>query len=326
MVKSVLAVLVAVGLIAGALFVRNDVLDGRSLIGGGGGGAPVAGGGAAPEVPEGEVRVACDAALGDGCPEGATRLDVTAMLAAFEDDAQAFEVVVAPSIVLELIEGSGTTQARFAAERDVLATSPLLLAVAGSRSAAVQEACGAAVTWTCAADLVQEGALTLGLTDPDARTDGLAALAALTGGFLDTATYSTNSLSGSDFFTWLDALGAGSQVSADPVSTLIRFNGSRNDSAVVIEAPGLGTIGRSAQAVPDTHWPEPLASVAVVAVAVAGTEADVRPVAHAAAESLLAVGWRGPDGTPVEDGPPLDPDDDGLPSGGVLFALQDRWN
>lgn len=328
MVKTVLAVLVAVALVVGAVVVRSDVLGGRSLLdGGGGGGDVVLPDGSEPaEVAEGEVRVACDAALGEGCPEGATRLDLAALLAAFQAPAVAYDVVVAPSVIIEYIEQSQTSRTRFVEEREVLARTPVVLAALG-RAASGLDGCGPPVTWACAADLLAAGDMRPGFEDPDDSSEGLVALAALTGGALETTAYSLATLSGEGFLNLVDDLDAADPVGADPpLLRLIVRGGAVNDAALVLEADAQQTLAASQRTPPSLHWPTPLASLAVVAVAVEGRDADVGPVAEAGAEALMAAGWRGPDGAPVEDGPPLDVEDDGLPSGGVLFALQQRWN
>lgn len=326
MIKSFLAAVVAVGLIVGAVYVRGAFL-------GEGGGDPAASDGqpAAP-ADAGEMAVVCDAALAEGCPEGAERLDAAGILAAYAGDPLAYDVVVAPTALVELIEGSQTTQARFAAEREVVATTPLVVAVAPIASGDIDAVCGSSVTWGCLAELVVSGELSPGLTDPAGRTDGLVALAALTGGFLDRPAFTTNDLGGAAFLTWLDAIQAQGQVVAAPLEALIQFNGARNDSAVVLEAPAVGVVGRAAQNVPDLHWPTPLAHLAVTAVGLQATDADdVAGVAEDAAEALATVGWRDAGGAlrgdpGVAGDPPGElPDDDGLPGGGTLFALQDRF-
>lgn len=322
--KTALAVVAAVALVAGALFVRSDLLDGRSLLDGG----DVAGGSEAPAEggDEGDVRVACDAALGDGCPEGADRVALDDLLAAFQGQEAAYEVVVAPSVVIEYIEQSQTSRVRFGEDREVIARTPVLIASLGDGAAGL-DACGTQLTWTCVTDLLATGDLRPGFADPDQDSEGLVALAALTGGTLNTTSFSLQTLSTESFLTLVDDLGAANPVGSDPpLLRLIGRGGAANNAAVALEAPTVQTLAGSQRTPPNLHWPTPLASVAVVAVGVEGVnDGDVAAVAEAATQSLQAAGWRGPDGAPVSEGPPLD-DDDGLPSGGVLFALQQRWD
>lgn len=319
MIKSVLAAVVAIALIVGAFMVRTRFIEGDDT-------TPVPTGSAEPvRPPDAELRVACDALLAQSCPPGSSRLDLTELLAAFEAQPIAYDALIAPTVVVDVIEQSRTSRARFDANRAILATTPLVLAVSVSRDELVASACGQAVTWLCAADLVQETSLTLATADPQDDTEGIAAVAAMTGGFLDTSAYNTNSLGGGGFLDWVDVLSDQTQISSTPVQQLIQFGGARNDSAVTTEATGLTQVRRAAQNVPDLFWPTPLASLQIVAVAVDGADqAAVDTIGQQTAALLSEQGWRGPDGQPATEGPPLDLDDDGLPSGGTLFTLRDR--
>ncbi|MGI9017196.1 MAG: hypothetical protein ACR2HR_08860 [Euzebya sp.] len=317
-VKTVLAVAVTIGLIVGALYVRSTFIEGD----GGGvitdGSTPASGGG-------GDLRVACDAMVGTACPEGAAQLDLDGLLAAFGAATVEFDMIVAPSVVVEFIEQSQTSRARFDPTRDVVATTPLVLAVAVSRDEVMADTCADRVTWSCLAGLVQGGQLQPSFGAPQSSSEGLLAVAALTGGFFDDPRFSTNVLGGSGFLGWVDALNDQSQFSPTPVQRLIQFNGAQNDSAVAIEAVGYRNVERAAQNRPELFWPTPLAYVQVVAVAVGGADVgDVQALGREVGEALAEAGWRGPDGGPVTDGPPLDLQDDGLPSGGTLFALRER--
>ena len=72
-------------------------------------------------------------------------------------------------------------------------------------------------------------------------------------------------------------------------------------------------------------YPEPVASLAVVAVAVGDADPDdARDVGEQVGAQLRDAGWRGPDGASADGGPAVG-EDDGLPSGGVLVALRQRW-
>lgn len=319
MVRSVLAAVMAIALIVGALVIRTRFIEADAP-------TPVAiEGTEAERPPDAELRVACDALLGKACPEGSSRLDLTELLSAFEEQPAGYDALIAPSVVVDLIEQSRTSRARFDPQRAVLATTPLVVAVSVSRDELVASACGQAVTWSCAADLVQEASLTPATADPQDDTEGLAAMAAMTGGFLKTPAYNTNALGGGGFLDWVDVLTDQTEISSTPVQQLIQFGGARNDSAVTTEATGLTQVRRAAQNVPDLFWPTPLASLQIVAVAVDGADQSaVDEIGQRAAELLSEQGWRGPDGQPTTEGPPLDLDDDGLPSGGTLFTLRDR--
>lgn len=329
--KTVLAVIAAVALIAGALFVRSDVLDGRGLLEG-----QVRGAGTGSEGPDDDdeadvagapVAVACDASLGEGCPEGSQRLDLDDLLAAFAEDDEAHDVVIAPAVVIELIEQSQTSRVAFSAQRDPVARTALVVAALGT-AAEGMAACGAEPTWGCAGDLLAAGELRPGFADPDSDSGGLVALAALTGGALGRTSYARQDLSGPVFLSLVDDLEAASPVGSDPpLLRLIGRNGAANNAALVFEAPTLATLAASQRTPPTLLWPTPLTAIDVVVVGTGDTDpAEVDAVRDAAAAALLDAGWRGPDGAPAGDGPPLPADDDGLPGGGVLFALQELWN
>lgn len=318
--RTALAVVVAVALVVGALYVRTTVISPDEE-----GPQPVADGTDRPLVPQdGEVRVACDATLGAACPSGSDVMRLDELLGAFQTQPVVHDILVAPTRVVELIEQSRTSRVTFGDDRAVVATTPLVLATAASLDEVVADACPT-VTWSCVADLVDRGALTPAVTDPTRTASGLLAFAAMTGGFLDDPAFSTNVLGGSAFFGWLDAVAAQVPVVSDPLNDLILFNGARNTGAVVIEAVAVDAVGRAATNAPDLSWPTPLAWVGATAVAVGGVDpAAVEEVGRAVGESLLAAGWRGPDGAAVVDGsPPLDPAADALPNGGVLFSLRE---
>lgn len=317
MIRSVLAAVVAVGLIVGAVYVRGAFLED-------GGADPVADGSEAPDG-DGELAVACDAALGDGCPEGADRRSLAELLTAFQVQPVVYDVLVAPTRVIELIEESRLSRAVLGQDRRPLAITPLVLATATRVQAEIDATCPM-MTWSCAAGLLQDEVLTPAITDPTRTSTGLLAVGALTGGFLDDPGYSTNQLSGAGFFGWLDAVDQQVAVAGDPLNDLILFAGARNTAAVIVEAVAVDVAARTATNAPVLHWPTPVASLAVAAVSVDGTDGDrVAEVAEAASTALRAQGWRGPDGTPVPDGaPPLDPTADALPGGGTLFSLREQ--
>ncbi|HUG85927.1 MAG TPA: hypothetical protein VMM13_15295 [Euzebya sp.] len=324
--KTILAVIAAAALIAGALFVRTEVLDGRSLVDGVTDGSQVAVGEEAPQ-PEEDVRVACDAALGDGCPAGAGRLSLDALLTAFQQQEVAFEVLIAPSAVVELIESSQTSQARFGNDRTTIATTPLIAVVQASQAEAVEQACGTDVTWRCLGELIEDGGTRTAFPDPRSRTEGITVLAALAGGFFETTSYNANSFGDAAFLGWLDGVRAGSSTDPDPVLTLIARSGAENNSAITIEATGLLTAQQgSDRLATEIYWPAPVASLSVVAVGIGGADPDAAAdTVDAAGQALGEAGWRGPDGAPIDGGPAIG-DDDGLPSGGVLFSLRGEWN
>ncbi len=318
--RSALAALVAVALVTGAVYLRTTVIAPE------GPGDATDDGSVVVVQPDEDVTVLCDSLLGDACPAGSTMVDLAGLLSALQGEERP-DVLVAPSAVVDLVEQSRTSRAALGADRIAVATTALVATVAVSRDEVVGQACPTAVTWSCLADLLREGSLAPGVTDPVGTTEGIAAFAALTGGFLGSDSYSSNALGGADFFGWLDAVQSGIRTASDPLNDLILFGGARNDAAVLVEARALDVLGRAATNVPDLFWPTPLASLSVVAVGIDGTDQGVvDEVGQAVGRALQDAGWRGPDGAaPSPEAPVLDPAADGLPNGGVLFALRDRW-
>lgn len=316
MIKSVLAAVVAIALVVGAVYVRSTFIEGS-----GPGGEPPG----EPDVPvDTDLVVACDEILGPSCPTGSSRMDLDELLVAFESASPDFDVLVAPSVVVEFIEQSQRSDTTFVGARTVVAVTPLVMAVATARDEVVAEGCSEQVSWDCAADLITGRLVEPALADPQRDSAALLGYAALTGGFVDSTQYSRNDLGGSTFIGWLDAVESQVGLASAPVQQLIQFGGARNDAAVTTEAVGLETVRRAAQNVPDLFWPTPLASLQVVAVGVGDTdEAAVQDLGNAVGQALQGEGWRGPDGQPVSEGPAADLADDGLPSGGTLFALRD---
>lgn len=322
--KQVLAAIVAVALVGGAWWVRTEVIapaeDSPVVVDGGQGG----------DSPAAQGPVLCDEVLGEACPAGATVLDSVGIVDALADRASDAAVVLAPSLVVEMVEQSGRSAVTLDSDRVVVATTPLVVAVAAGRA---DDVCP---TWTCVQQRVATGGLRPGLADPSSDTVGVAALAALAGGwFSDTGgQFNLNGFSTGEFIAWLAAVRGEAIVSSSPVQDIIRFTGSRNDSAVVTEADAIQVLQRAASAPPVLTHPEPLAVLTVVAVGIDGNSDLAGDVAVAARQPLLDAGWRGPDGatpdsehTPDAPALPADPvADDGLPSGGVTIALQQRWS
>jgi hypothetical protein len=319
-VRTALAVVVAVGLVAGALYLRTTVI------------APDAGGAAdvatdadgppAADVPE-DLVVACDADLGDACPAGAQVLDGSALAAAFVDRADPPDVLVAPTAAVEQLEQVGPGAPTFSAERPVVATSPFVLVTATSAGEQVADACPE-VTWACAADLVSSGSFDLGTPSPG-TTAGVAALAPLTGGFLGEADFAANAFQSPEFLDWVGVVGDRVRRGGDPLRELLQFGGAQTRGAVVLEAQAQRVLATAARGA-DVAWPSPLATLDVTAVALDGVDPGVaEEVGAAVGRALRAAGWRGPDGAPpagaLDGAPALDPADDGLPSGGVLLSL-----
>ena len=316
--KQVLAVLAAVALIGGAWFVRTEFIAPTDDAGGSTQVDDVA------EQPVTGLDVVCDELLGNACPSGSVRRDSADLVEAFSIPEVPHDVLVAPAIVVQMIEESGRSSATLSEERPTVATTPIVLVVAAGRDAEVT-ACG--TTWTCASTLVTAGDLRPAFADPADETAGITGLAALAGGYFSEAgdSFSRGGFDTGGFVGWLDAVQRESTQTSSAVGNLVLFGGAQNDSAIVTEAEALDATARAAQNVPVILYPEPIASLSVVAVAVGDTDpGDAADVGEQVGAQLRDAGWRGPDGASSEGGPALG-DDDGLPSGGVLIALRQRW-
>ena len=159
--KQVLAVLAAVALIGGAWFVRTEFIAPTDDTGGTTQVDDVA------EEPATGLDVVCDELLGDACPAGSTRRDSADLVEAFSIPEVPHDVLVAPAIVVQMIEESGRSSATLSEERPTVATTPIVLVVAAGRDAEVT-ACG--TTWTCASTLVTAGDLRPAFADPADET------------------------------------------------------------------------------------------------------------------------------------------------------------
>lgn len=312
--KQVLAVIAAIALIGGAYYARTEIIAPS-------GDTPTASEGPA-EAPAGTV--ACDAVLGNACPAGSDRLDAAALLDAFAGTAAPYEVVIAPSVTLDMITGSARSQVDFDADAEVLATTVMVVVTATPQvRATVDDPCGADPTWTCVAGLVADGTLRTGLADPKTTSDGIVGLTSLAAGFLDGAgeRFSLTGFGSAAFLGWTNE--ARQNLSETGVASILQFNGARNNAAVVTEAEALDVISRAAAADRlSLRYPAPHTVVRVVATGVNG--AGVGRAAGGVGDALVEAGWRGPDGT-APDGAPALPADDGLPDGGAMYALRERW-
>jgi hypothetical protein len=312
-VRTALALVVALALVGGALYVRAEVIIGGADVADAGGDAV------------GGAVIACDEALGDGCPGGSQRLALEVMAAELEADPGAYDVVLAPSVVVDLLAASPTGRVDFGSPVPVASTTAVLV-VHRSRASSFEASC-VEVTWACIGDLVRSGELTPGFTDPSRSSEGLVALAALAGGHLGRTDYPSNAFREPTFLTWLDGVAGTAEIRPDPVASIVQFNGAQNDSAITFEATG-GLRAGSIDGGPAVFVPTPIAAVEVVAIGLGAIdEAIVEEAAEAARTSLAGSGWREPDGA-APDGTAddqLPAPDDGLPSGAVLFSLRETW-
>lgn len=327
-VSRVLALVVAVGLVLGALAVRNRGDDGTEVVSGGGGELTVS-------CPT-EWRALCSDTLPGTDVRTAGADAIAAALTSGEGTA------VLPSAWADVIDDARTRAGRDPLVRsDVLATTPLVVVAFADRAAVLAGACGvevSAVDWTCIGehagsrweDLggdVRWGTVVPGHLAPTSAT-GLVATAGVIGARTGIP-YSLNDLRDVGFTSWFGrverAVASFRPPGGSHLSAMVTRGPSAANIAMVTEAElatrGLDTaFGRLVVAVP-----QPLHEVAIVAV---GTDPGlVEDVTDAVSiEALADSGWRTsaavPAGSPLSDLPPVTP----TPSGGVLTAVLDVWD
>jgi len=336
----VLALLVSVALVVGALVVTEQIPLGG--VGGGGGGS----GGALALTCATELRAACDALAQDEVdvtvePAGRT----AAALAGPVSDRPGLWLVPAPwPEVAALQQGSGA-----GADPEVsapLARSPLVLAVREDRGAILDAACGAQLDWDCLGSVAGEpwreiggdfsGSVRPGHLDPTVSATGLLVLGQAATSFADRVDLGLADLDRDDFFDWFAQL-EGAVPDFDPSSgsqleEMILRGTASFDVVGTTEAEAARLLGRAANRpdLPVVRYADPVASADVVLAAYpgsAGLDRALDRIGATVREALGDSGWRvdgRPPGQGVANPPPL-PDTAGLPSAGFLVALAARW-
>jgi hypothetical protein len=308
-VQRVLAVLAAVGMVVGAVLVRQAMDDEDE---GGGGG-------------DGTVVVVCATDLADACealdPAVEVRIESPAVTAAalhegpLADDVDAW---ITSTAWLEVVESRAPDAL---GDAHAIATSPTTVATAPGRHEAIADLCSGDDIWQCLgaaagsdwADL-GDGShpewreLKVGLTDPD-LAQGLPVLASAAAGYFGGTDFASNDLELSDFEIWLGNLAQPSAAGdPNPALTLATRPGTYSAAGSVaavadqLDGRGVGTIAPEV-AVPGT--------VAVVEV----TGGDGLPRTDSVRNALEVEGW-------------ARADDDDLASTlkpGVMAALHSLW-
>jgi hypothetical protein len=314
-----LALVLAVGMVVGALVLRNRWDDDGT--GGGGGGA---------------LKLVCTPELEEVCNRIADRTDVEVTIEdAGVTAARLVEKGAAeldgwmtpgpwPQVVDEARRAAGRP-ALFRSVPKVLARTRVGLVVWNDRAAALRGRCQGEVAWRCLGEVAGQpwagvggraewGSVKPAIADPVRSAAGLAALGAAAKGFFAPAPFALIDLQENDGFRgWLAAL-VNANRSVD-LSTVLAQGPSAADAIAAVEALDAPVIGASAHASQvRLIYPAPVTTVEVVLGGLGARADQAGNLASQAQAALVAAGWsRGP----VPGSP--------LPIPGLLEALRQAW-
>jgi hypothetical protein len=336
LLRRVLAVAVAVGLVVGAWQLRARLFGADGPDG--------------PDQAPADLRVACVRELAQVCEA----LDASSpplveeaatTVARFRDSELPFDVwlTLDPWPTLAANAHARARQAELTQEVSaVLARTPVVLAVHADRLAPMQEVCEGTLAWRCLGERADEpwadlggestwGRVKVGIDRPAERAGGLLTLAEATASYFGGAEFNTQSLSSPDFFSWLSDLAAAVDTTANqsPFERMLLTGSAEYEFVGVLESNAVPLLrqapGRARQIV--LQLPEPLVTADVVAVGYGAPAEDaVARVVEQVTGPLADSGWRVPDAAPPSEveGAAL-PEDNGLPSAAALEALQQTW-
>lgn len=330
--KRLLALLAAVGMVVGAILIRqardergDDASDGSG-----------SGRDAVSLVCSTELRPACETleADVDGIEVRIEAPGRTAdRLVDPEARAAGFDLWLVdaawPGIVADNRRVANLSGRVLADASDVLARSPALLMVRSNQRDRVAGLCEDGITWTCVGD--PSNRVTVGLEPPD--DGGLAVLAGAVADHLDTAAYAANDFEDGGFDRWFGGLTDLKDVRLGGRSALAAgvTQQGRFDVVGALEATA-ATVPRGLE-VYEPIYPDPVVTSDVVLVPAArGAVEDAAAAldrlggAERLRDLLAGHGWRtGP--APLADLPaaPELPPRPGTPKAGVLQVLRDRW-
>ncbi len=247
----------------------------------------------------------------------------------------AADVWLAPAPWVDLVGELDRDGGALGGPTGVLARSPLVVAAFADGLGPCE---GEPVVWRCIGDRAAE--LRPGI-EPLDRTEGLFAVAAAGSSFLGRPDYATNDFDvppeagGPPFADWAASLlrEVPRATAATPLRNMLQTRTATYDLAASLEAVAGPAIAASRERdALRLLYPEPMATVDVVAVAVTGGDdgaaAELVELLEGdeGAAALAATGWRVEGASPAEgiDAGVVLPPDDGLPAAGVLAALRDR--
>jgi hypothetical protein len=353
--KRLLALLVAVGLVVGALALRERI-EGRDVAAGDPGTSD-SGDGTGPVL-------VCDTELGQVCDRLGEALRA--------DGVRATVVMrTAPAMVDELVTPAADTRAgawltlgpwtEMGAQRggggrpvlvgdpQVLARSPLVVVMPEDRAGVLEDHCGgfawrclgeaAAGTWARIGGQDAWGPVKPGHRDPQTSTSGALVLGQLAHAWFGQPAVSARDIDDDlGFFSWFTGLERAvptfTPSTGTPLAELVTVGHSRFDLVAVPEAEAMAAFARAPDraATLTVRLAEPVVTADVV-VAALGQDAGLAAAVAVRAPGLLAeAGWR-VDGEAPSDVlqsrgvalPAELPEGTGLPSAGALEALRRTW-
>lgn len=301
LLRRLLAVLLAVGLVLAAVQLRARLF-----------------GEEAASVALDELRVVCVEELASVCDEALQPIGVApvgqeaaATVEGFADRDPGVDVWVTfdpwPQLAANVRAAAGLPELA-AVSSAVLARSPVLLAAQRDRLAALEPACGRAVTWRCIGDRSGEpwgdldapagwGDVDVAFNRPAVTAEGLLTLAQVTSAYFDGAPLTTQALGAPDYFAWLAELGrSAKQITGQtPLDRMLVTGAADVEFTGVIEAvarPRLSSASTSAERIELLELsPTVTADVRVVGYGEVG-EAPVQTIAAELSEALIAAGWQ----------------------------------
>lgn len=319
-VPRVLALLAAVGMVVGAVAVRNRMDDDKV-------------------TRSTELRLTCAPELEEACRSLAATDEATITLT-IEDVGVTVDRLSAdtgtdidgwltpgpfPQMVQELRRLGGRPESIANVSAPIARTR---VAVAAYQERARRLTCAGGVSWRCLGDAAGQAWSTVGgqsewgpvkttLPDPSRTATGLLALGAATAGFFGRTDVSSSDLDDDDAFgVWFDRLRRTNQPT--DLGRMLSIGPAEVDFLAGLEqavAPAVAASARRSEAT--VIYPSPVANADVV-LGTTDTDRGRRLAEVVTAgplrDDLVEAGWKGPAGGST-----------GLPSPGLLSVLRDRW-
>lgn len=345
--RRALAIIVVVGMIALALFIRSRGQEAKQT--------------AADEKAKAtlycakELDAVCEKLKADDrnltvVTEDANRTLATLSATDFNRSTTRIDGWLAPQPYLDLVNENRSragVEPLFGPPSRVLARSPVVLVGWSDRLKALAPRCGGQVSWKCLGENAGTGWSDLGgqatwgelrpvVPAPDRSATGLLTAGEATASYFGNSSFATNDLSDPAFRDWLNRLAtesAGVSLSGlSPIDKMLSAGPASLDVAGALEAQAAPAVAKSRDKDRLTIlYPSPLATADVVLAPISGSEPGGRLQqvleSDAAAKAFAGNGWR-VDGQPLGTGlsPTVAlPDGNGLPKAGVLQALGTTW-